>query len=117
MSTSIGATDFQLAKTDLTEQYSVLPRINFNYTSPRMNNSLNYHFNSEVAVFDHTYPTKVTVLDLYFIRHFRIPYQNQAGRWLSKVGIKHRDYRLSLNSSGKTRKNKLYYTIISMKAD
>ena len=116
MSTSIGATDFQLAKTDLTEQYSVLPRIKFNYTSPRMNNSLNYHFNSEVAVFDHTYPTKVTGTRSVFYPSLSYPISKSGWEMVSKVGIKHRDYRLSLNSSGKTRKEISSTTpIISMR--
>ena len=80
ISTSISATDYQLAKKDLTEQYSVLPRLKFDYTSPRMNNSLNYNFESEVAVFDHTYPNKVTGTRTSFIHQFPILFQNQAGR-------------------------------------
>ena len=116
MSTSIGATDFQLAKTDLTEQYSVLPRIKFNYTSPRMNNSLNYNFNSEVAVFDHTYPTKVTGTRSVFYPSISYPISKSGWEMVSKVGIKHRDYRLSLNSSGETRKEISSTTpIISMR--
>ena len=103
ISTSISATDYQLAKKDLTEQYSVLPRLKFDYTSPRMNNSLNYNFNSEVAVFDHTYPHKVTGTRTVFYPSVSYPISKSGWEMESKVGVKHRDYRLSRNSSGFTR--------------
>ena len=116
ISTSISATDYQLAKTDLTEQYSVLPRIKFNYTSPRINNSLNYNFNSEVAVFDHTYPTKVTGTRTMLYPSVSYPISKSGWEMIPKVGVKHRDYRLSLNSSGNTRKEISSTTpIISMR--
>mgnify|MGYP003316879514 CR=1 FL=1 len=60
LKSSVRATDYQLVKTDLQEQYSVLPQARVEYSSYEKNNSFNYKFNGELSVFDHTYTTKAT---------------------------------------------------------
>ena len=104
MFSSIGATDYQLAKTGLTEQYSVLPRLKFNYQTHKASNSPNYSFISEVAVFDHTYPNKVTGARTVLYPSVEYPMSQPGWQLIPKIGLQHRDYRLSANSSGQTRK-------------
>ena len=67
-------------------------------------------------MFDHTYPTKVTGTRSVFYPSISYPISKSGWEMVSKVGIKHRDYRLSLNSSGETRKEISSTTpIISMR--
>ena len=98
--TSIAATDYQLAKEDLVEQYSVLPRVNFEYRSNRSDRSLNYNFNGEIADFDHTLPQKTTGLRMVLYPSIEYPISNPGWEMNTKFGIRHSNYDLSANDSG-----------------
>ncbi len=97
---SIGATDYQLAKSGLTEQYSVLPRINFEYYSDRSDRKFNYNLKAELADFDHTLPTKATGLRLVLYPSVEYPMTNPGWQLTSKIGLRHSNYSLSANESG-----------------
>ena len=99
-SSSIGATDYQLAKSGLNEQYSVLPRIKLNYTSPRKNKQINYNFEGEIAKFDHTMPNKATGTRTILYPSIEYPVSHPGWEINSKIGIRHSDYRLNANLSG-----------------
>ena len=98
--TSIAATDYQLAKENLVEQYSVLPRVNFEYRSERLDRSLNYNFNGEIADFDHTLPQKTTGLRMVLYPSIEYPVSNPGWEMNTKFGIRHSNYDLSANDSG-----------------
>ncbi len=98
--TSIAATDYQLAKENLVEQYSVLPRVNFEYRSERLDRSLNYNFNGEIADFDHTLPQKTTGLRMVLYPSIEYPISNPGWEMNTKFGIRHSNYDLSANDSG-----------------
>ena len=100
LKSSIGATDFQLAKTDLNEQYSIFPRIRVDYNNIKKDRSFNYNFNGEFAYFDHTLPSKATGSRTMLYPSVEYPISEPGWELISKVGIKHVDYRLSVNSSG-----------------
>lgn len=99
---TIGATDYQLAKTGLTEQYSVLPRMNFQYSNDREDRSFNYNFEGEFADFDHTLPTKATGYRLVLYPSVEYPITNPGWQLTSKVGLRHSNYQLSVNKSNQT---------------
>ena len=101
---SISATDFQLAKTGLSEQYSILPRVRIDYDGIKKDRTFGYSFNGELAIFDHTLPTKVTGTRTVLYPSVEYPISEPGWELIPKIGIKHIDYRLSLNSSGSTRK-------------
>ena len=98
--TSIAATDYQLAKENLVEQYSVLPRVNFEYRSERSDRSFNYNFNGEIADFDHTLPHKTTGLRMVLYPSIEYPISNPGWEMNTKFGIRHSNYDLSANDSG-----------------
>ena len=98
--TSIAATDYQLAKENLVEQYSVLPRVNFEYRSERSDRSFNYNFNGEIADFDHTLPQKTTGLRMVLYPSIEYPISNPGWEMNTKFGIRHSNYDLSANDFG-----------------
>jgi len=99
--TSIKATDYQLVKNDLQEQYSVLPQARIQYSSYDKNNTLNYNFNGELSVFDHTYPNKATGTRVMLYPSIEYPMRNIGWELTPKLGVKHRTYSLSGNSDNK----------------
>ena len=99
--TSIKATDYQLVKTDLEEQYSVLPQARIQYSSYDKNNALNYNFNGELSVFDHTYDHKATGTRIMLYPSIEYPMRNIGWELTPKLGVKHRTYNLSGNSDNK----------------
>ena len=99
LNTSIRATDYQLVKTDLEEQYSVLPQARATYSSFDKNNSLKYEFNGEISVFDHTYSHKATGTRVMLYPSIEYPMRNIGWELTPKLGIKHRTYSLSGNSN------------------
>ena len=101
--TSIAATDYQLAKSDLQEQYSVLPRLKLEYQSKKTDRSFNYNFDGEIADFDHTLPHKVTGLRMVLYPSIEYPISNPGWEVNTKFGIRHSNYDLSANDSGITR--------------
>jgi len=100
---SIGATDFQLAKTGLNEQYSIFPRIRVDYNNIKKDRSFNYNFNGEFAFFDHTMPNKATGVRTMLYPSVEYPITEPGWELVPKVGIKHVDYRLDANASGLVR--------------
>lgn len=101
LNTSVKATDYQLVKTDLQEQYSVLPQARIQYSSYDKNNTLKYNFNGELSVFDHTYSYKATGTRLMLYPSIEYPMRNIGWELTPKLGIKHRTYSLSGNSDNK----------------
>lgn len=99
LNTSIKATDYQLVKTDLQEQYSVLPQARLAYSSYDKNNEFNYKFNGELSVFDHTYNYKATGTRVTLYPSIEYPIRNIGWELTPKLGIKHRTYSLSGNSN------------------
>ncbi len=99
INTSLKATDYQLVKTDLQEQYSVLPQARIEYSSYEKNNELKYRFNGEVSVFDHTYSYKSTGTRVTLYPSIEYPMRNIGWELNPKLGIKHRSYSLSGNSN------------------
>ena len=100
---TIAATDYQLAKQDLVEQYSVLPRVNFEYQSERSDRNFNYNFTGEIADFDHTLPHKATGLRMVLYPSVEYPISNPGWEVSTKFGVRHSSYDLSANGSGITR--------------
>ena len=100
---SISATDYQLAQEDLQEQYSVLPRINFEYQSERSDRKFNYNFTGEIADFDHTMSNKATGLRMVLYPSVEYPISNPGWEVNTKFGVRHSNYELSANASGITR--------------
>ena len=99
LNTSIKATDYQLVKTDLQEQYSVLPQARLAYSSYQKNNEFNYKFNGELSVFDHTLNYKATGTRVTLYPSIEYPIRNIGWELTPKLGIKHRTYSLSGNSN------------------
>ena len=99
LNTSIKATDYQLVKTDLQEQYSVLPQARLAYSSYDKNNEFNYKFNGELSVFDHTLNYKATGTRVTLYPSIEYPIRNIGWELTPKLGIKHRTYSLSGNSN------------------
>ena len=99
LNTSIKATDYQLVKTDLQEQYSVLPQARASYSTYDRNNSLKYEFDGEISVFDHTYNHKATGTRVTLYPSIEYPMRNIGWELTPKLGIKHRTYSLSNNSN------------------
>ena len=101
--TSIAATDYQLAKESLVEQYSVLPRLNFEYQSEKSDRSFNYNFTGEIADFDHTLPQKATGLRTVLYPSIEYPMSNPGWEINTKFGVRHSNYDLTANDSGITK--------------
>ena len=98
LNTSVRATDYQLVKTDLQEQYSVLPQARLEYSSYEKNNDFNYKVKSELSVFDHTYAYKATGTRFTVYPSVEYPIKNIGWEITPKFGVKHRTYSLSGNS-------------------
>ena len=99
LNTSVKATDYQLVKDELQEQYSVLPQARVEYSSYEKNNELKYTFNGELSVFDHTYSYKATGTRVTLYPSIEYPMRNIGWELTPKIGIKHRSYSLSGNSN------------------
>ena len=99
LNTSVKATDYQLVKEELQEQYSVLPQARVEYSSYEKNNELKYTFNGELSVFDHTYSYKATGTRVTLYPSIEYPMRNIGWELTPKIGIKHRSYSLSGNSN------------------
>mgnify|MGYP001451103089 FL=1 len=101
--TSIAATDYQLAKESLVEQYRVLPRLNFEYQSEKSDRSFNYNFTGEIADFDHTLPQKATGLRTVLYPSIEYPMSNPGWEINTKFGVRYSNYDLTANDSGITK--------------
>ena len=99
LNTSVRATDYQLVKTDLQEQYSVLPQARLEYSSHEKNNDFNYKVKSELSVFDHTYVYKATGTRFTVYPSIEYPIKNIGWELTPKFGVKHRSYSLSGNTN------------------
>jgi LPS-assembly protein len=98
LNSSVRATDYQLVKKDLQEQYSVLPQARVEYATYEKNNSFNYKLEGELSVFDHTYASKATGTRLMLYPSVEYPIKNIGWELTPKFGVKHRSYSLSGNS-------------------
>ena len=85
-------------KTDLQEQYSVLPQARINYSSYEKNNDFKYKFSGELSVFDHTYASKATGTRVTLYPSVEYPMKNIGWEVIPKIGVKHRTYSLSGSS-------------------
>ena len=95
---SLHAVDYQLAKKDLSEQYSVLPRAKLSYSSYEINKELKYNLSTEISVFDHTYATKATGTRLTVYPSIEYPINEIGWQLRPKLGVKHSSYSLSGNT-------------------
>ena len=98
LQTSIKASDYQLVKTGLQEQYSVLPQARVKYYNYNKNDKFKYTFNGELSVFDHTYNTKATGTRVILYPSIEYPMRNIGWELTPKLGIKHRTYDLTNNT-------------------
>ncbi len=98
LQSTVKATDYQLVKTDLQEQYSVLPQARINYSSYEKNNDFKYKFSGELSVFDHTYASKATGTRVTLYPSVEYPMKNIGWEVIPKIGVKHRTYSLSGSS-------------------
>jgi len=95
LKTSARTVDYQLAKTNLTEQYSVLPQVRVNFNTHEKNKELKYNFNGEVSIFSHTYDAKADGTRVSLYPSIEYPFKTPGWELTSKVGLKHRSYSLS----------------------
>ncbi len=94
---SVQAVDYQLAKKDLLEQYSVLPQARVNFRGYEKDRAINYNFKGELSVFDHTYNHKATGTRLTIYPSIEYPMTNIGWELRPKLGVKHSSYSLSGN--------------------
>ena len=99
LNTSIKTTDCQLAKTGLTEQYSVLPQVRVNFNTYEKNKKLKYNFDGEISIFSHTYDNKADGTRISLYPSVEYPFKNPGWELKSKIGLKHRSYSLSKNNN------------------
>ena len=99
LNTSINTTDYQLAKTGLVEQYSVLPQIRANFYTHEKNKQLKYNFNGEISIFSHTYDYKADGTRISLYPSVEYPFKNPGWELTPKIGLKHRSYSLSKNTN------------------
>ena len=99
LNTSLKTTDYQLAKTGLTEQYSVLPQARVKFNTYEKNKELKYNFDGEISVFSHTYSYKADGTRLSLYPSIEYPFKNPGWELRPKIGIKHRSYSLSKNNN------------------
>ncbi|MDB3972738.1 LPS assembly protein LptD [Gammaproteobacteria bacterium] len=99
LNTSLKTTDYQLAKTGLTEQYSVLPQARVKFNTYEKNKELKYNFDGEISVFSHTYDYKADGTRLSLYPSIEYPFKNPGWELRPKIGIKHRSYSLSKNNN------------------
>jgi len=99
LNTSLNTTDYQLAKTGLTEQYSVLPQARAKFNTYEKNKELKYNFDGEISIFSHTYDHKADGTRVSLYPSIEYPFKNPGWELRPKIGIKHRSYSLSKNSN------------------
>ena len=99
LNTSLKTTDYQLAKTGLTEQYSVLPQARVKFNTYEKNKELKYNFDGEISIFNHTYDYKADGTRLSLYPSIEYPFKNPGWELRPKIGIKHRSYSLSKNNN------------------
>jgi len=99
LNTSLKTTDYQLAKTGLTEQYSVLPQARAKFNTYEKNKELKYNFDGEISIFSHTYDHKADGTRVSLYPSIEYPFKNPGWELRPKIGIKHRSYSLSKNSN------------------
>ena len=99
LNTSLKTIDYQLAKTGLTEQYSVLPQARVKFNTYEKNKELKYNFDGEISVFSHTYDHKADATRLSLYPSIEYPFKNPGWELRPKIGIKHRSYSLSKNNN------------------
>ena len=99
LNTSIRTTDYQLAKTGLTEQYSVLPQARVKFYTYEKNKELKYNFDGEISIFSHTYSHKADGTRISLYPSVEYPFKNPGWELTPKVGLKHRSYSLSSNTN------------------
>ena len=95
---SLNTTDYQLAKDDLIEQYSVLPQARVKFNTYEKNRELKYNFDGEISIFSHTYSDKADGTRISLYPSIEYPFKNPGWELKPKIGIKHRSYSLSKNS-------------------
>ena len=99
LETSVKTTDYQLAKDELTEQYSVLPQARAKFSTYEKNKELKYNFDGEVSIFSHTYNHKADGTRITLYPSIEYPLKNPGWELRSKIGVKHRSYSLSKNDN------------------
>ena len=104
LTSSIRATDYQLAKADLVEQYSVLPQAKIKYESIEKNRKLKYNFEGEIANFNHTYSWKPTGTRIIAYPSVEYPINNIGWKVRPKIGLMHSTYSLSGNTNNSINK-------------
>ncbi|MBT3697795.1 MAG: LPS assembly protein LptD [Gammaproteobacteria bacterium] len=95
LNSSIRATDYQLAKIDLVEQYSVLPQVKIQFNTYEKNEELQYKFDGGASVFKHTYDHKTDGTRISLYPSVEYPIKRPGWELRSKVGVNHRSYSLS----------------------
>ena len=99
LETSLKTTDYQLAKTELVEQYSVLPQVRAKFSTHEKNKELKYNFDADISIFSHTYDHKADGTRISLYPSIEYPFKNPGWELRPKIGIKHRSYSLSKNSN------------------
>ncbi len=99
LNTSVRATDYQLAKNDLIEQYSVLPQARIKFNTHEKNKELLYKFDGEISVFEHTYDSKADGTRVSLYPSIEYPIKRPGWELRPKIGFKHRSYSLSKSAS------------------
>jgi LPS-assembly protein len=97
LETSLKTIDYQLAKEDLTEQYSVLPQARVKFNTYEKNKELKYNFDGEISIFSHTYDHKADGTRISLYPSIEYPFKNPGWELTPKIGIQHRSYSLSKN--------------------
>ena len=95
LKSSIRAVDYQLAKSDLIEQYSVLPQAKVQFNTYEKNEELQYKFDGDISVFEHTYDNKADGTRISLYPSVEYPIKRPGWELRSKVGLKHKSYSLS----------------------
>ena len=95
LNSSIKTTDYQLAKSGLVEQYSVLPQARVLFNTYEKNEELQYKFDGDVSIFEHTYDYKADGTRISLYPSVEYPIKRPGWELRSKVGLKHRSYSLS----------------------
>ena len=84
LETSVKTTDYQLAKDELTEQYSVLPQARAKFNTYEKNKELKYNFDGEISIFSHTYDHKADGTRITLYPSIEYPLQNPGWELRSK---------------------------------
>ena len=99
LETSLKTTDYQLAKEELTEQYSVLPQARASFNTHEKNKELKYNLDAEISIFSHTYGSKTDGTRVVAYPSIEYPFKNPGWELRPKIGIKHRSYSLSKSNN------------------